>query len=190
MSDAAPQRIYLDHAATTPPRDEVRDAMAAACERWGNPSAHATEGRRAREALDEARDSIQRSLGAGAYDVVFTSGGTEANVSAVVGAALSSTSLSGTAVRRVWVSAVEHPSILDAESLLARLGVSLSRLPVDSGGRVEIDAVRDACGEGAASLAVMAANNEVGTLQPVSTIAELARESGALFHCDAVQWGA
>lgn len=178
------RRIYLDHSATTPLSPEVLEAM----EPWlrgdpGNPSSPHHEGRRARRAVEDAREEVAALLGAEARNVIFTSGATEANVTALLGLRLED----GTAPPAVAASAVEHPSVLETLPRLERGGRRVRRLPVDACGRVKLETLREALAEGVRLVAVMAANNETGTVQPWEEVARLCREQGALAHTDAVQ---
>lgn len=163
--------IYLDHNATTPVRPEAVDAVAAALAQTGNPSSVHRFGRLARRMLDDARESVARLAGAGAANVVFTSGGTEANNLALGGFR-----------DRVLVSAVEHDSVLAARA-------DATIIPVDRHGVVDLDQLRDLLtGQDSPVLvSVMLANNETGVLQPIKNVVALAREFGALVHCDAIQ---
>ncbi|GMV37515.1 MAG: cysteine desulfurase [Fimbriimonadales bacterium] len=179
------RRIYLDYAATTPLDPSVREAVARALDGpYGNPSSQHWAGREAVRLLDEARDTVARSLDAEAAEVCFTSGGTEAANLAVLGRALH--------VRggRVVVAATEHHCVLRAAELAASLGGSLHVLAVDSQGVVSPDDVQDALHEPAAVVCVMHANNETGTLQPVGDIGRICVARDTVFFCDAVQtWG-
>ncbi|WP_198409529.1 cysteine desulfurase family protein [Limnochorda pilosa] len=177
-------RIYMDHAATTPLRPDVLEAMEPyLTEAYGNASSFHAEGQRARHALDEARATTARVLGAEPAEIVFTSGGSEANTMALVGAALARRGGGD----RVVVSSVEHPSVLESAQFLARLGFRVTELPVDRAGQVDPEVLAAAMREGAVLVSVQVANNEVGTLQPVEELCRLAHEAGALFHTDAVQ---
>ena len=164
--------IYLDHNATTPMAPAAADAMNAALRECGNASSVHWAGRRARARIDGARDAVAALVGAAPADVVFTSGGTEAN----------NLALCGLAGRRLIVSAVEHGSVLAARA-------DAEICPVDEEGRIELDALRDLLGASPAPtlLSLMAANNETGVIQPVAEAAEICREFGTLVHCDAVQ---
>lgn len=163
---------YLDHNATTPLVPEAMVAMRGAMERCGNPSSVHSAGRHARRLVEDAREQVARVVGADPADVVFTSGGTEANVMALAGCGRS----------RVLVSAVEHPSVIRAID-------APEVVPVDTHGVVRLDALEAmlaASGE-PALVSVMLANNETGVLQPVAQVSALARAYGAWVHCDAVQ---
>ena len=163
---------YLDYNATAPVRPEVADAIAEALAFCGNPSSVHKAGRLAHSKLETAREQVAALAGCSPSDVIFTSGGTEAN----------SLALNGSRRTRLFVSTVEHPSVLNARD-------DAELIPVDGNGIVNLDWLDRAlssCGRDAL-VSVMAANNETGTLQPVSAVAEIAKNHGALFHCDAVQ---
>jgi cysteine desulfurase len=180
------QPIYLDHAATTPLRPEVREAMEPYLgERFGNPSSVHRWGREARVALEDARDRVAAALGASRREVVFTGGGTEADNLAVLGR--------WRAARRagspgpVVCSAVEHKAVLGAVREAGREGAEVVYLAVDEEGRVLLDAVDEALAARPSVVSVMWGNNEVGTLQPVAEIGARCRSAGVVFHSDAVQ---
>jgi len=177
--------IYFDYNATTPLDPAVRAAMMPFLESvWGNPSSVHQIGRAARAALDEARYRLAGLWKCRPSEVVFTSGGTEANNLAVLGAARR---LRGSG-RHLITSPVEHPAVLHAHRQLQRLeGFEVTELPVDASGRVDPQSVRAALRPDTVLVSVMAANNEVGTLQPVAEIGALCRERGVCFHTDAVQ---
>ncbi len=179
--------IYLDHAATSPLRPEVLEAMLPyLTEHTGNPSSLHAAGRRARQGVDEARETIAALIGARPREVVFTSGGTEADNLALKGVAWAASGRG----KHIVTSAVEHKAVLNAASVLERHGFEITVLPVDQFGRVDPAAVADALTERTSLVSVMAANNEVGTLQPIAEIGEIVRDHRALFHVDAVQWAA
>ncbi|WP_343949481.1 cysteine desulfurase family protein [Nonomuraea longicatena] len=177
---------YLDHAATTPMLPEAVAAMTEQLGRVGNASSLHTAGRRTRRVVEESRESIADALGARPSEVVFTSGGTEADNLAVKGLYWSR----GPA-RRVLVSAIEHHAVLDPAHWLQRdQGADVRLLPVDHQGRVRPEVLAEELGRdpgGVALVSVMWANNEVGTVQPVAELAALARAAGVPFHTDAVQ---
>lgn len=181
---------YLDHAATTPMVPEAVQAMAQELARTGNASSLHTAGRRARRVVEEARESLGALLGAGPSEILFTSGGTEADNLAVKGL-LWARRAADPRRRRILVSAVEHHAVLDAVEWLAQAdGAELVRLPVDAEGRVELPALKDALAaepDAVALVSVMWANNEVGTVQPVRDVVELAHEFAVPVHIDAVQ---
>ena len=176
--------IYLDHAATTPVRGEVVEAMLPFFgPRFGNPSSVHRWGREARTALDEARERVARSIGASPDEICFTSGGTEADNLAILGA--------WRAVRdrrrAVVTTPIEHKAVLSTVHEVAREGGEERLLPVNGDGRVEADRFDALVGDDVALCSVMWVNNEIGVLQDVPALAQRARERGALFHTDAVQ---
>ncbi|HEX6322396.1 MAG TPA: cysteine desulfurase family protein [Vicinamibacterales bacterium] len=178
-------RIYLDHNATSPLHPEVAALMARLLtEEFGNPSSVHTYGQRAKAVLDEARSQVAALIGAEPGDVVFTSGGTEADNFAIRGAA---EALEPSGRRHLIASSIEHEAVLTTIKALEKRGWSATLLPVGQTGIVEPDALRAAMRDDTALVSVMHANNEIGTIQPVRELAEIAHERGALFHTDAVQ---
>ena len=176
--------IYLDHAATSPLRPGVLDAMLPyLTEHQGNPSSIHASGRRARQALDESRELIAAALGAKPREIVFTSGGTEADNLALRGLAWAGTARG----RHVITSSVEHKAVMNTCAMLQRAGFEVTYLPVDRYGRVDPTELASAITERTTLVSVMAANNEVGTLQPVAEIGAICRERRIPFHTDAVQ---
>jgi cysteine desulfurase len=175
--------VYLDYAATTPLRPEVREAMLAVLgDRWGNPSSVHRWGREARAALEDARACFAAVIGASPAEVVFTRGGTEADNLAVLGRPRAD------GPRTVAVSAIEHKAVLASAKALVADGWTARVLPVDGDGRVRLDALAEILRADRPGLvSVMWANNEVGALQPVEEIAALCADAGAAFHTDAVQ---
>ncbi|WP_433339106.1 cysteine desulfurase family protein [Spirillospora sp. CA-294931] len=181
---------YLDHAATTPMRPEAIAAMTSELAEPGNPSSLHAVGRRARRVVEESREIIAEAFGARPSEVVFTSGGTEADNLAVKGVYWAARD-ADPARTRLLASAVEHHAVMDAVQWLAdHEGARVEWVPVDAQGRVTPDALRTAIGASADDIAlitVMWANNEVGTVQPVAELAAIAAEHGVPFHTDAVQ---
>ena len=178
-------RIYFDHNATTPVHPAVVEAMVAALrDDYGNPSSVHRLGQRAKARLDEARGAVAALIGAEPGEIVFTSGGTEADNFALRGAA---EALEATGRRHVVVSAIEHEAVLNTARALGRRGWRLSIVPVDPRGVVAPEAVAECLADDTAVVTVMLANNEIGTIQPIAAIAELAHARGALVHTDAVQ---
>ncbi|HLA65463.1 MAG TPA: cysteine desulfurase family protein [Candidatus Saccharimonadales bacterium] len=178
--------IYLDHAATTPLRPEVLSAMLPyLTDHFGNPSSIHAEGRMARQGLDEAREMVGRILGAKPREVVFTSGGSEADNLALKGAAWAASARG----RHIVTSSVEHKAVMNTCSVLERSGFAVTYLPVDRYGRVDPADVSAAITERTTLISIMYANNEVGTLQPIAEIGAICRERRVLFHTDAVQAG-
>lgn len=174
--------IYLDHAATTPVRPEVLEAMLPLySERFGNPSSAHSFGREARAALEQARERIAAALGARRSEIVFASGGTESDNLAILGRARAAPN------RPVVCSAIEHKAVISAAKFAACNGTIGVVIGVDSEGRVELDALAEALKLQPAVVSVMWVNNEVGTVQPIEQIAELCAAAGVVFHTDAVQ---
>jgi cysteine desulfurase NifS len=182
-STVPPPRVYLDYNATTPVEPEVVEAMtpwlaAAGC---GNPSSIHTPGLRARAAVEGARRQVAHVLGCTARRIIFTASGSEANNLAIKGA------LAHLPGGHLICSAVEHPAVRATCEALAGAGYELTLLPVDSQGLVSPSALKSALRSDTRLVSVMAANNEVGTVQPIRELAALVRDHGVLFHCDAVQ---
>jgi cysteine desulfurase len=179
--------VYLDHAATTALRPEVREAMAPYLdERFGNPSSMHRWGRQARNALEEARERIAAALGAKRREIVFTGGGTEADNLAVLGrwrCARRKDGEPGTVV----CSAIEHKAVAASAKYAADEGAALIVLGVDEEARVDLGALDEALAVEPCIVSVMWANNEVGTIQPVAEIGRRCRDRGVVFHTDAVQ---
>lgn len=177
------RHIYLDHNATTPLRAEVAEAMRQVIEtEFGNPSSPHGRGRSARALIDQARRKTAALIGARPSEIIFTSGGTEADNLGVRGA------VEATGRRGLVISAIEHHAVLDTAKNLADAGlVDLSVVPVSRDGVVSAEAVLDHVSEATALVSVMHANNEVGTLQPIEEIGRACRERGVLFHSDAIQ---
>jgi len=179
--------VYLDNAATTPVRPEVLEVMLPYLgkDAFGNPSSAHRFGRAARAGIEEAKRTIAEALGAEPGQVIFTSGGTEADNLAVIGAALAARDQGRPF--RVAVSAIEHKAVLAAAHAVRHLGGEEIILPVHASGIVDEGALTDALGRGVAAVSVMWVNNEVGVVQPVARLAARCREAGVCFHSDAVQ---
>ncbi|MGO1414299.1 MAG: cysteine desulfurase family protein [Microbacterium gubbeenense] len=179
--------IYLDHAATSPVRREVLEAMTPfLTTEFGNPSSAHAAGERARAALTSARHRVARHLGARAGDIVFTSGGTESNNLAVKGIAVAA--LAGRGLRHVVTTAVEHSSVLESVAALERIhGIEASVLPVDRHGLVDPAEVDRAIRDDTSLVSVQYANNEVGTVQDIDEIRAVCAARAVPLHLDAVQ---
>jgi cysteine desulfurase len=178
------RRIYLDHSATTPVRKEVAEIMLEYLTgRFGNPSSIHSFGREAKEALEKAREQVAHALHADSREIIFTSGGTEADNLALLGTALHNSD-KGT---HIITSAIEHHAVLHACEYLQKLGFRVTVLPVDEYGLIRMEDLRQAITAETILISIMHANNEVGTIQPIAEIGALAREKGILFHTDAVQ---
>ncbi|MBT1514427.1 cysteine desulfurase [Bradyrhizobium sp. SRL28] len=177
-----PDRVYLDWNATTPLRPEARQAMTAAWDMAGNPSSVHAEGRQARRLVEDARTAISAAVGARPQDVVFTSGGTEANALALTPGLRRG---AGEPVRRLLVSAIEHTSVLSGGRFLPE---AIGSIQVTGSGLIDIDHLRRRLAVGQPALvSVMLANNETGALQPVGEVADIVHEAGGLLHVDAIQ---
>jgi cysteine desulfurase len=177
--------IYLDHAATTPLRREVLDAMLPfLTESFGNPSSAHSFGRTARAALDEAHERVAKKLNAEGREIVFTSGGTEANNLALKGAAWAGKARG----HRIVTSSVEHHAVGHTLKHLEKFGFEVLELPVDRYGRVDPDQLEAELNDRTILVSIMLGNNEVGTIQPIAEIARVVRgHKGVLLHVDAVQ---
>ncbi|MBW9093541.1 cysteine desulfurase [Microbacterium jejuense] len=181
--------LYLDNAATTPVRPEVLEAMMPYLTRWyGNPSSHHTVGEAAADALSDARARVARILGLRAGDVVFTSGGTEANNLAIKGIAIAAALRRDDRRAHVVTTPIEHESVLESVAYLERVhGFEATRVPVDAHGRVSVDAVAAALRDDTALVAIGYANNEIGTIQDAAALAAAVHGRGVPLHLDAVQ---
>jgi cysteine desulfurase len=186
-----PPLIYLDHNATTPLRAEVRAAMVAALDLWGNPSSIHGPGRQARDAIERARRSVAELVEAAPEEIVFTSGGTEGDNLAIRGLALAARKARqaqlGDRPAHVISSAIEHPAVHGALDELAREGFAVTRLPVGPGGELTAAELEGALRAETVLVTLATANHELGTVHPVGDLAGVARARGALFHTDAVQ---
>ena len=184
-------RTYLDHAATSPVRPEAVEAMLPFwTDNFANPSGAHAESRRARIALDDARDHIAELLGVGPGDIVLTSGGTEADDLAINGGWEALVADGGRVPTTVVCAAMEHPAVLEAcRGLSRRTGAALREVPSDRHGVVDLDALAEACNPTVGLVSVMTVNNEVGTVQPIDAVVRVVREHspGAVVHTDAVQ---
>ena len=177
-----PDRVYLDWNATTPLRPEARRAMAAAWDMAGNPSSVHAEGRQARRLIEEARAAVAAAVGARPQDVVFASGGTEANALALTPGLRRG---AGEPARRLLVSAIEHTSVLSGGRFSPG---AIGTIHVTGSGVFDLGHLRKLLADGPAALvSVMLANNETGALQPVGEVADLVHEAGGLLHVDAIQ---
>lgn len=180
------ERIYLDYNATTPLASEVVAAMSPfLTDAQGNPSSLHWAGFPARDAVEEARSTVAALLCCDATEVVFTSGGTEANNLAIKGVFFARRA--GRVPIHIVTSRIEHPSVLQPCAFLNRLGAEVTQIPVDRHGMVDPDDVRRAIRPHTALISIMYANNEVGTIQPITEIAGIARDHGVPCHTDAAQ---
>ncbi len=178
------EKIYMDHGATTPMREEVFQAMLPYLKDInGNPSSLHSFGREVAKALDEAREKTAAALGASPEEIFFTSGGTEANNLAIQGIARALSSKGS----HIITSSVEHHAVLDVVEYLGNAGFNVTFLPVDEYGMVDPEDVKQALTDETILVSIMAANNEVGTIQPFEEIGRICKEKGVYFHTDAVQ---
>ena len=179
------ERIYLDNAATTPLQTEVLNAMLPYFTQvYGNADSPHASGRKAMSAVDTARDTVAELLGASAKEIYFTSGGTESDNWALFGVAKA---LQKQGKTKIILSSIEHHACLFSAERLQKDGFEVVYLPVNQGGRVEINALKEAMDSTVALVCVMASNNETGVLQPIKECAEIAHKHGAYFFTDAVQ---
>lgn len=182
------ERIYLDHAATTPPDPRVIEAMLPMYTTfWGNPSSISLEGQQAHHALDAARKLCAELLGVSPREIVFTSGGTEGDNAAIRGAALAQRARNRG--DHIITSAIEHHAVLHTVEQLGREGFRTTLLPVDADGVIDLAALEAAVDKDTALVSIMAANNEVGTVQPIAEAVRIvkAKNRKTVFHTDAVQ---
>lgn len=177
--------VYADNAATTPVSREVIEAMLPCFENeWGNPSSMHEKGRDAKDILDDARERVAAALGASAKEIYFTSSGTEADNWAIKGAY---SRLCKKGKNEIVTSIIEHPAVLNTCKALEKMGAKVTYVGVDADGVVNLDELRAAVNEKTAIVAVMYANNEIGTIEPIEEICEIAHKAGALVFTDAVQ---
>jgi cysteine desulfurase len=187
--------IYLDHNATSPLASDIAERVPRWLEQWGNPSSIHQFGRGPKTILRESRDNIARMIGAQPLELIFTASGSEANNFALKGIfhsfaklALAKPGFQQNSPRvRYVLSQVEHPSIMKAAEYLRECGADVSFIPVSRSGAIDLESYRHMVDEKTALVSVMFANNETGNLFPISTLAKIAHEKGALFHCDCVQ---
>lgn len=178
------ERIYLDHAATSPTDPRVVEKMLPyLTENFGNPSSIHSFGRESRKWLDSTRELIAQEIGAHPNEIVFTSGGTEADNMAILGSALAREKQG----RHIITTKIEHHAVLHTCNRLEEMGFDVTYLDVDESGRISAEQVKDALRDDTILVTVMYGNNEVGTIQPIDEIGDLLKDHPALFHTDAVQ---
>ncbi|WP_027407912.1 cysteine desulfurase family protein [Anoxybacteroides tepidamans] len=178
------ERIYLDHAATSPVHPAVVERMVPFMTEWfGNPSSIHFFGRQSRHAVDEARETIARSIGAKANEIIFTSGGTEADNLALIGVAMANREKGA----HIITSAVEHHAVLHTCHYLEKQGFHVTYLPVNEQGQISLHDLQQALRDDTILVSIMYGNNETGVLQPIKEIGEILKDHQALFHTDAVQ---
>ncbi|KUO50620.1 MAG: cysteine desulfurase NifS [Desulfitibacter sp. BRH_c19] len=178
------RKVYLDHSATTAVRKEVADLVVEyMVDKFGNPSSIHSFGREARKALDEAREKIANLIGAEPKEIFFTSGGTESDNVAVLGAAFANSKKG----KHIITSSIEHHAVMDTCKYLEKQGFEVTYLPVDDQGLIRVEDLEKAIKPETILISIMHVNNEIGTIQDISEMAKIAKEKGILFHTDAVQ---
>ncbi|WP_044894695.1 cysteine desulfurase family protein [Bacillus alveayuensis] len=178
------ERIYLDHAATSPMHPDVIETMVPfMTEIFGNPSSIHFFGRQGRHAVDEAREAIAKSIGAKENEIIFTSGGTEADNLALIGVATANRQKG----KHIITSSVEHHAVLHTCHYLEKQGFEVTYLPVNEQGKISLDDLQNALRDDTILVSIMFGNNETGVLQPIKEIGEMLKEHQAFFHTDAVQ---
>jgi len=176
--------IYLDNAATTPLSNEVLEAMLPyLSEKYGNPSTIYSIGRESKSAIEEARGKVAQAIGASEKEIFFTGSGTEADNWAIKGVAYANRNKGN----HIITTAIEHHAVLHTCQFLEGEGFEVTYLPVDKNGLVDVQQLADSIKPSTILISVMFANNEIGTIQPISEIGKIAKEKGVIFHTDAVQ---
>lgn len=178
------RKVYMDHSATTPMDQEIAQSMLKyMVEDFGNPSSIHAFGRDARRVVEDARERVATALGANPAEIIFTSGGTEADNMAILGVATANCKKGN----HIITSTIEHHAVLDTCKHLEKNGFTVTYIPVDETGRVRVADVAKAITNNTIMISIMHANNEVGTIQPIAEIGKLAKAKGVYFHVDAVQ---
>ncbi|TXC90049.1 cysteine desulfurase [Metabacillus litoralis] len=178
------KRIYLDHAATSPMHPEVAEKMFSMMkESYGNPSSIHSFGREARRILDEARRSLAKTINAKPAEIIFTSGGTEADNLAIIGTALANQHLG----KHIITTDIEHHAVLHACKYLEKIGYDITYLPVDKSGMISLEDLTNNLTDQTVLVSIMYGNNEVGVIQPIREIGHILKKHQAFFHTDAVQ---
>lgn len=178
------ETIYLDHAATSPMHPEVIEVMTKAFgQTFGNPSSIHTAGRQARKVLDDARTSLALAIGAKVTEIIMTSGGTEADNTAIFGVA----NMLKSKGKHIITTQIEHHAVLHACEKLEKEGFEVTYLPVDESGRISIETFKKVLRDDTIFVTIMYGNNEVGTVQPIAEIGQILKDHQAIFHTDAVQ---
>jgi len=182
----------MDHAATTPLHPEVREAMIASLELFGNPSSVHASGREAKSSLHRARDQVAAAIGCGPHEIIFTSGGSESDNTAIMGVLwsrwLKQQRTGDTSVKpHMITTTIEHHAVLHTAEQAEKLGFEVSYIPPDSSGMIHPEQIKAAIQPNTCLISVMYVNNEVGTIQPIEEIGRIAHEHGIIMHTDAVQ---
>ncbi|MBB5324833.1 cysteine desulfurase [Anoxybacillus tepidamans] len=178
------ERIYVDHAATSPAHPAVVERMLPFMTEWfGNPSSIHFFGRQSRHAIDEARETVAKSIGAKPSEIIFTSGGTEADNLALIGTAMANAQRG----RHIITTAIEHHAVLHTCHYLEKQGFEVTYLPVNEQGKIALEDLQNALRDETILVSIMFGNNEVGVLQPIQEIGQMLKAHPAYFHTDAVQ---
>jgi cysteine desulfurase len=178
------RRIYLDNSATTRVSDEVRRAMQPYCdEKYGNASSMYQRGRESAEAIEKAREQVAGAIGADTKEIIFTSGGTESDNIALLGAAHAYREHGD----HIITSSIEHPAVMETLEHLKLEGYSVTHVPVDKEGILNVDALNEAVTPNTILISIMHVNNEIGTIQPIEEVGKIAKENDIAFHSDAIQ---
>ena len=178
------RRIYLDNSATTRVSDEVRRAMQPYCdEKFGNASSLYLRGRESAEGIEKAREQVAGAIGADTKEIIFTSGGTESDNIAILGAAHAYREHGD----HIITSSIEHPAVMEPIEHLKLEGYSVTHVPVDKEGILDVDALSEAVTPNTILISIMHVNNEIGTIQPIEEVGKIAKENDIVFHTDAVQ---
>ena len=178
------RRIYLDNSATTRVSDEVRRAMQPYCdEKYGNASSMYQRGRESAEAIEKAREQVAGAIGADTKEIIFTSGGTESDNIALLGAAHAYREHGD----HIITSSIEHPAVMETVEHLKLEGYSVTHVPVDKEGILNVDALNEAVTPNTILISIMHVNNEIGTIQPIEEVGKIAKENDIAFHSDAIQ---
>jgi len=182
------KNIYMDYASTTPVDSEVVSAMLPYFDKkFGNASSLHQFGRQAHEALDTARDNVATLINAKQKEIIFTAGGTESDNIAIQGVALANSDKRKLPGPHILTSTIEHPAVLETCKQLEMQGYKIKYLPVDKHGIINLEELKNSISKGSFLITIMYANNEIGTIQPITEIGEIAKENKILFHTDAVQ---
>ncbi len=183
------RQVYLDNNATTPIHPEVKDALINSFDLYGNASSMHGFGRKSRVLVEKARDAAASLLGADPSEIIFTGGGSESNNTVLKSVGCKAHGCEGCAISKseIIISEIEHPSVLETVKELETTGIKVKYLKVDKTGKVNLDRLNDIISDQTALVSVMMANNEIGTIQDIKAITNIAHKSGALVHTDAVQ---
>ncbi len=178
------RRIYLDNSATTQMSDEVTSAMQPYCgEKFGNASSLYMRGRESAEGIEKAREQVAGAIGADTKEIIFTSGGTESDNIALLGAAHAYREHGD----NIITSSIEHPAVMETVEHLKLEGYNITHIPVDKEGILNVDALSEAVTPNTILISIMHVNNEIGTIQPIGEVGKIAKENDIVFHTDAVQ---